>query len=115
MSWGWITLSAVLPLPFAIGVARLVWRRDLMTGNVAGSAVILAATVFFMGHEYMAIQQTVASCGGLIATCNGGPDPFTRMAPYAFTGFVDVIVIYVLGLRFDTKIQNSTYAPEWRR
>ncbi len=117
LSWSWIALMAIAPLPLAALVAWPVWRkREMILGNVAGSAIIFGAAFALIFHESAALDVLRQACldAGFVA-CFPDPSAFTRYAIYAFIALAEVIVLFVASLEVERRIRERDYAPEWRR
>jgi hypothetical protein len=117
LSWGWIALMVVAPLPLAVGVALPLWRRhEMIFGNILGTAVIFGSAIALVMREYAAIDRVTRACleqGGI--ECWPVPSAFTRYAVYASIGLAEVFILFLASLRAEARIRNRRYSPEWRR
>lgn len=117
LSWWWILLMLVAPLPGAVLLARPIWhRREMILGNIAGSVVILGVALALMLRESAELDILRRRCfdAGFVV-CWPTPGAFTRYAIYAAIGMVEVVLLFVLSLRVEHQIRERDYAPEWRR
>ncbi len=117
LSWGWITIMALAPLPLGILLAMPVWRRrEPILGNIAGSAVIFGAAFALIFRESVmldALRQQCFDAGGIV--CWPTPSAFTRYAIYAGLGLLEVLLLFMTSLDVERRIRERDYAPEWRR
>jgi len=117
LSWGWIALMATVPLPLAVLAAWPVWRRrEMILGNLAGSAIIFGTAFALIFRESAALDVLRQACldAGFV-TCFPTPGAFTRYAIYAFIALGEVILLFVVSLEVERRIRERDYAPEWRR
>ena len=114
MRWWPIGLAIVLPTILALIVARLFWSKDSTVGNIMGSAVIAAAMIGFISREYVDLDQQRRACVAREVSCAFRPSDFTRYSIYASIGFIEVIVIYSLGLGFEERLRRRDRSPEWQ-
>jgi hypothetical protein len=117
LSWGWIALMIVAPLPIAILVASPVWRnRETILGNIAGTVVIFGTALALIFRESAALDGLRQACfdAGYVA-CFPSPSAFTRYAIYASIGLAEVLILFVTSLAVEKRIREKDYAPEWRR
>ena len=117
LSWQWILLMAVAPLPVGALVAVPVWRRhETILGNVAGAVVILGTAFALIMRESVALDVAQRNCFEAgFALCAPAPTAFARYAIYAAIGMAQVVVLFMIGLRVEQKARERDYAPEWRR
>jgi hypothetical protein len=117
LSWGWIAVMLVAPLPLAALIALPVWRRrEMILGNVAGTVVIFGTALALIFRESAALDVLRQACfdaGGIV--CWPTPSAFTRYAIYASIGLAEVLVLFVASLSFERRERERDYAPEWRR
>ena len=117
LSWDWLALMAIVPLPVALLVATPIWRRrEPILGNLAGSTVILGTALAMIVRESVALDRLRAAClnDGYV-TCWPTPSAFMRYAMYASIGLIEVIVLFLASLSVEKRIRERGYAPEWRR
>ena len=115
LSWGWIALMASAPFLLGLLVAYPVWRmKQIILGNLAGTAVIFGAALVLIGREWVEIERVTRECLDAGFTCFPDPSAFTRYAIYASIALVEVFALFTLSLRVEEKIRRRDYAPEWR-
>lgn len=117
LSWRWIGLMTVAPLPVAALVAWPVWRRrETILGNIAGTAVIFGTAFALVFRESVALDAMRQACldAGFVA-CFPNPTAFTRYAVYAFIALAEVMALFLISLSVERRIRERDYAPEWRR
>lgn len=99
LNWCRIAVSFVIPTLIGLVVARLLWRReDTMMGNVVGAGVSLLVLLLFFAGEYVEITRFQIAWTGVPYKVRLGY--FNRYAIYAFIGFVDVAIVFLMGLRY---------------
>jgi len=117
LSWSWIAVMAVVPLPAGILLAVPVWRRkEIVLGNIAGSAVIYGVAFALIFRESVMLDLLRRQCfdaGGIV--CWPTPSAFTRYAIYAGIAAVEVVALFFISLSVEKRIRERDYAPEWRR
>lgn len=115
LNWGWIALALTAPAVLGVLVAALVWRtRQIVLGNIAGTAVALGAAIGFIMREHAEIEEAVNACLEAGTTCFPAPSAFIRFAIYACIGMAQVFLFFTLSLRYELRIRRRNYAPEWR-
>jgi len=117
LSWGWIAVMALAPLPLGMLLAAPVWRhREMILGNIAGSVVIFGTAFALIFRESVmldALRQQCFDAGGIV--CWPTPSAFTRYAIYASLGLAEVVALFFVSLTVERRIRERDYAPEWRR
>jgi len=117
LSWWWILLMILAPLPCAILLAAPLWRRrEMILGNVAGSIVIFGAALALIMRESVQLDIFRERCfaAGFVV-CWPTPSAFTRYAIYAAIGLVEVVILFSGSLPVERRMRERGYAPEWRR
>ncbi len=115
LSWRWIALMMTAPPLLGVLVAFPIWRtKQIILGNLAGTAVIFGAAVALILRESAELERLTKSCLDSGFTCWPDPSAFLRYAIYAFIGLVEVFALFTLSLRVEEKIRKRNYAPEWR-
>ena len=115
LNWDWIALMATVPFAVGLAIAFPVWRtKEIVLGNLAGSAVVFIAALALILRESAEIDRVTRGCLDAGLVCWPDPTAFTRYAIYAGTGFLEVMALFILSLRVEKKIRNKEYAPEWR-
>ena len=116
LNWPWIALMCVGPLPFAVAVATLLWRRnEPILGNLAGTVVIFGSALGFILRESVVLDRLTQQCLDAGFTCWPQPGAFTRYAIYAAIGLLEVIGLFLVSLTVERRIRRRRYAPEWQR
>jgi hypothetical protein len=116
MSWLWIAVAAVLPFGVGILVAWPFWGRSRDSlGSGVGSLLILAFAVTFVGREYVHLQQLTNECIAAERACSFHPEPFTRFSIYAFIAMAQVGTLFAVSGAVEHRIENVSFAKEWRR
>jgi hypothetical protein len=115
LSWFWIGLMLIVPLPVGALVAYPFWRKsEMIFGNIVGSGVIFAAAFAMILRESVELDRLTRTCLDAGLVCWPEPSGFARHAIYASIGLVEVVALFVLSLRVETRIRDRDYAPEWR-
>ena len=114
-SWFWIALAVTVP-PLVGGLIALpIWLKGQpILGNLAGTMVIFGAAIALIGREHVEIERVTQACLERGVTCWPSPSAFARYAIYAFIALFEVMVLFSLSLKVETKIRRRGYAPEWR-
>jgi NO-binding membrane sensor protein with MHYT domain len=112
--WRYLAASAVLPLIGACLAAWPLWRlRQEILGSILGAGVALIFVIGFIGREYVSIQQATQTCIDTETPCAIRPAEFTRYAAYGLTGFLDVGVVFMMGLRADERRRRRESQDWW--
>ena len=115
LSWYWIAVALVAPPVVGGLIAVPFWlKTESIFGNLAGTAVIFGAAFAFIMREKIELDQMMQRCLDQGNICWPEPSPFTRYAIYAFIGLVEVIVLFSVSLKVETRVRRRGYAPEWR-
>ena len=117
LSWGWILLMILVPLPCGMLLAAPLWRRrEMFLGNLAGSLVIFGTALALIVRESVQLDVLRARCfaAGFLV-CWPTPSAFTRYAIYASIGLVEVVILFTGSLTVERRLRERGYAPEWRR
>jgi hypothetical protein len=113
LSWFWIALMLTAPPLMGVLVAFPIWRtKEIILGNLAGTAVIFGAAFALISREYVELDRMTRTCldSGFVPE----PSAFMRYAIYAFIALIEVFALFTLSLRVEQRIRNRDYAPEWR-
>jgi len=115
LSWFWIALALTVP-PLAGGLVALpLWlKSEPIFGNLAGTAVIFGAAIGFILRERVELDRLAQACLDRGFVCWPEPSAFARYAIYAFIALFEVIVLFSVSLKVETKVRRRGYAPEWR-
>jgi hypothetical protein len=115
LSWRWIALMLTVPPIAGVLAAYPLWRRrEMIFGNLAGTAVILGAAFALILRESIEIEQVTRQCLEAGYTCWPEPSAFARYAIYTGLGMAEVFALFAWSLKVETRIRNRAYAPEWR-
>ena len=116
LHWGRILLAATLPLALALPAAALAWRRRLtLTGYVTGLAVLLVATITFSAIEFGDAYHYRLLCEATGTPCRlSQPSDFIKISTYGLVGFVQIGILFFIGLRVEEKARLSEVDPAWR-
>jgi predicted Na+-dependent transporter len=99
LNWLRIGLAFVVPTLVGLVVARLLWQRnDTMMGNAVGAGAIFVIILLFFAAEYIEIARFQMLWVGVPYRVRLGD--FNRYVIYAFAGFVDAAIVFLIGLRF---------------
>jgi hypothetical protein len=115
LNWFWIAVAAVVPGLAGGLIAYPVWLKEHpILGNLAGTAVIFASAVGFIMRERIELDLAAQVCLDRGFVCFPEPSAFTRFAIYAFVAMIQVMVLFSISLKVETRIRRRGYAPEWR-
>jgi hypothetical protein len=115
LSWFWIALALTVPTVAAGLVALPLWLKGQpIFGNIAGSTVIVIAAVALILRERVQLDLAAAACLDLGVVCWPEPSAFVRFSIYAFIALVEMMVLFSVSLKVETKVRRRGYAPEWR-
>jgi hypothetical protein len=115
LSWSWIALALTVPPLVGSLIALPIWlKKQPILGNLAGTVVIFGAAIALIGREHIEIERITTACLERGVTCWPNPSAFARYAIYAFIALFEVMALFSLSLRVETKIRRRGYAPEWR-
>ena len=116
LSWYWIALEATVAPVVAMLVAVPLWRgRQMILGNIAGTAVIFGCAVGLILREYVELDRLTQACLDTGTVCWPEPSAFTRFAVYAFIALVEVFALFTMSLKVEEKVRQRSYAREWQR
>jgi len=108
LNWLRIALAFVIPALMGTAVARLLWqRRDTMMGNVVAGGVILALMLLFFAGEYIEIARFQSACAEAGTPCKLRLGAHNRYFIYAFIGFIDVAIVFAMGLRHEERASQD--------
>jgi hypothetical protein len=115
LNWKWITLMLLAPPLVSLVLAFPFWRKGgMIFGNIVGTAVIFGTAFALIMREYVELDRATQACLDAGAVCFPEPSAFTRFAIYAFVGLFEVFALFTLSLRFERRLRDRDYAPEWR-
>jgi hypothetical protein len=86
----------------------------MIFGNIAGTAVIFGTAFALILREYVELDRVTRACLDAGSVCWPEPGAFTRFAIYAFIGLIEVFALFGLSLKFERRMRDRDYAPEWR-
>ena len=106
---------ATVPPVVGVLVAIPIWRtKQMILGNLAGTAVIFGSAMAMIVRESIEIDRVTRQCLDAGFTCWPNPTAFTRYAIYATIGLVEVFALFYASLKVEEAIRRRGYAPEWR-
>ena len=115
LSWVWIALALTVPPLIGGLIALPIWlKKQPILGNLAGTVVIFGAAIALIGREHVELERITQACLERGVTCWPNPSAFARYAIYAFIALFEVMALFSLSLKVETKIRRRGYAPEWR-
>jgi hypothetical protein len=115
LSWNWIAVMVLIPLPAGLLVALPFWRaRQMILGNLAGGAVVLLIALVLILREHAELDRITQSCLASGITCWPDPSAFMRFAIFASIGMLEVFAIFLISIRVDDRAARRRYSPEWR-
>src|SRR5262245_56483438 len=104
MSWLWIGIAFAAPTLLAILVAAPIWwQGDATVANVVGSGVAGLSIVLLILRENSMLVSIRLECATINLPCHIVPNDFTRFAIYAGIGFIDIMLVFLIGLRFEER------------
>jgi len=102
-----ILLAFVIPTLLGVVVGKVLWGSDdAMMGNVVASGVILALILLFFAGEYIEIARFQTACVDAHTPCKLRLGAHNRYFLFAFIGFIDVAVVYGMGLRHEERARR---------
>ena len=105
----------LVPPVSGVLVAYPFWRgREMIFGNLVGTAMILGSAFALILRESVELQRVTQACLDAGYTCWPVPSAFARYAIYAGIGMIEVFALFTWSLRVEAKIRSQAYAPEWR-
>ena len=115
LSWSWIALAVTAPPLVAALAAFPAWLKGQpILGNLAGTAIIFGSAIALILRERVALDRLAQACLDQGFVCLPDPSAFTRYAIYAFISLFEVMLLFSVSLRVETKVRRRDYAPEWR-
>lgn len=115
LSWNWIALALTVPPVVGGLIAWPFWlKTEPILGNLAGTTVIFGAAFALIMREKVALDRLSQRCLDQGLICFPDPSAFTRYAIYAFIALIEVMVLFSVSLKVETRIRRRGYAPEWR-
>ena len=115
LSWYWIALAVTVPSVAGGLIAYPIWLKSQpILGNLAGAVVIFGAAIALIGREYVELERLAQACLDQGQVCWPNPSAFVRYAIYAFIALFEVMALFSVSLKVETKIRRRGYAPEWR-
>src|SRR5262249_61142226 len=110
LSWRWILLMAVAPLPAGMLLAAPLWRRgERILGNIAGAAVILGAAFALIFREWAELDAIERACLDAAYACFPEPSAFMRYAIYASLGLLETLALFAVSLGVERRLRERRY------
>ena len=92
------------------------WRTgQFVLANIVGSTVIFATAVGMIFREHTELTAITSACLDAGYTCWPQPSAFMRFAIYAAIALTQVVLLFLVSLRVESRLRDRAYAPEWRR
>jgi hypothetical protein len=115
LNWFYISLEATIPPVVGALVALPFWLKEQpIFGNLAGTAIIFGAAFALIMREHIELDAGIARCFDEGFVCFPNPPAFTRYAIYGFIALFEVIVLFLVSLKVETKMRRRGYDPQWR-
>lgn len=115
LNWFWIVMMLTAPPVVSLLAAFPFWRQGgMIFGNIAGTAVIFGTAFALIMREYVEIDRLTQACIDAETVCWPEPGAFTRFAIYACIGLLEVFALFALSLKFEKRMRDRDYSPEWR-
>ena len=108
MNLVWVAVAAVVPLCLGVLAAWPLWRRRVKDemGTIAGAAVVLIATIYFIAREFGAVLKATQHCFDTGHRCHFTPESFKRYAIYAGIGMLQIFTLFMIGLRTEERLRK---------
>lgn len=104
LNWLLVGVSVAVPLLVGLLIAWLLWGgRDTMAGNLAAAGIILLSIFLFFPIEFVEVQRVRQACGEAQVRCVFQPSQFVRYAIYAMAGFLDIMLIFLASLWYESR------------
>lgn len=115
LHWDWIAWTTFASLPLGVAAAYPLWRtRQVILGNLAGSAAIFLVALIFIFREHAQLDIITQACLDAGVTCWPVPSAFIRFAIYASIGLFEVFALFLMSIRVEHRARRRGYSPEWR-
>lgn len=115
LNWTWIVALATFALPVGCLLAYPFWRKgETILGNLVGATTIFGTAFVLILREYAEVARVAQACLTAGTVCWPEPSAFTRYALYAFIGLTDVVMLFLVSIRVESRIRNRGYAANWR-
>jgi hypothetical protein len=117
LHWGRILAASLLPLAVALPAAALAWRRQLtLTGYVVGLAILLVGAITFASMEFGDAFHYRLLCEAAGTPCRlSSPSDFIKISTYGIIGFVQIGMLFLIGLRVEERARLRDVDPPWRQ
>ena len=100
--WRAIGLSFAVPLLAGLCLSVFLWRgSDSTVGSAIGAAVVFAVILGLFTREWVAFERLRETCAAARVLCAVYPYDLIRYTLIAFIGFVDVAILFLIGLRVE--------------
>ena len=115
LSWFWIAIALTVPGVLGGLIAFPIWLKSQpILGNLAGTMVIFGGAIALIMREHVELEGAMQRCLNQGFVCWPVPSAFSRYAIYAFIALVEVMILFTVSLRIETRVRRRGYAPEWR-
>lgn len=102
--WRAIGLAFAVPLLAGLGLCVFLWRgADSTVGSAIGAGVVFAVILALFTREWVAFERLRETCAAARVLCAVYPYDLIRYTLIGFIGFVDVAILFLLGLRVEER------------
>jgi hypothetical protein len=107
--WSSVALEVALSIPTAVLVSWLFWRKNRwVIGNVVGSGVILLVSLGAFGEQFVNLLRVSGACDEAGLICVMHPSAFIQLAIFILVAFVEIAMLYILGLIAEERTKRRT-------
>jgi hypothetical protein len=97
-------------MPAGLLGAWLLWRKNQHdVGNVVGSGIIFLIAIGCFGVELVRVLRVTTACEAAGAVCVMSPGPLVRFMVFGVIAFVQVAILYAVGMRFQERTRRREY------
>jgi hypothetical protein len=107
--WSLVAIEVALSIPSAILVAWFFWRKNRwVIGNVVGSGIILLVALVAFGAQFANLMRVSVACDEAGLICVMHPSAFLQLAIFVLIAFVEIALLYSLGLMAEERRRRRT-------
>jgi hypothetical protein len=115
LHWLSIVLMLTVAPVLSLLAASPCWRqKQMILGNLAGTAVIFGTAIALILKEHVELEQLAHRCLDAGFVCWPEPAAFVRYAIYAFIALFEVFALFMISLSVEERIRRRDRDPEWR-
>jgi len=115
LNWFWIGLAVAIPSLVGGLAAYPFWlKNEPIFGNLVGTAIIFGTAIGLVMRERVELDRLAQQCVDQGLVCFPRPSAFMRYAVYAFIALFEVVALFSVSLKVESRVRNRGYAPEWR-